>query len=149
HVLWRNPDQARPRLTRSRHIGVEGVRTVRPDAPATDSLRDGVGNEEGRNADAGSVQISRRDIEGLSEGGSHAPDTSVAMITTNLHWVPFFDVSGDRRTNANASAQDASIVAPQLRCAPPVSFCLRTQKEDLRFEHDEPDVPVGIQMAWR
>src|SRR5262249_52437860 len=80
-----NPDQARPRLARSRHVGVEGVRTVRSGPPAANGLRDGVGNEERRNADAGGVQISGRDIEGPSKGGSHAPDTTVAVINANLH----------------------------------------------------------------
>src|SRR5262252_4427065 len=71
---------------------------VRSGTPAADGLRDGVGNEDGWNADAGGVQISGRDIEGLSEGGSHAPDTAVAIITANLHCVPFlFDVDRDRR----------------------------------------------------
>src|SRR5262249_24837537 len=68
---------------------VEGIRTVRSCAPPIDGLRDGVGNEEGRNADAGSVQISGQDIEGLSEGSPHAPDMIVTIIRPNLHCVPF------------------------------------------------------------
>src|SRR5215471_1166493 len=67
HVLRRNPDQARPRLTRSCHVGVEGVRPVRSGAPSLDSLRDNVGSEKGWNADARGVQISGRDIEELSK----------------------------------------------------------------------------------
>ena len=61
----------------------------RSSAPALDSLRDSVSSEHGWNTDTGRVQVSGRDVEGLCEGGSHAPCTTIQIIMPNLHHILF------------------------------------------------------------
>src|SRR5258708_12834594 len=87
HLLRRNPDQARPRLARGHHVGVEGVRTVRPRAPAADTLHDTVGNEEGWSADAGRFQISGPTVEGLSQRRSHPPAITSPITPPKLPYI--------------------------------------------------------------